>query len=120
MAFKPVTLMHTTTVGTFVIVSLPGTSREDFVDSLRQILSAATPTQLERDTNPVSQELLIDETQVDVNTCLWSIRFNGIHAPETVRAKCQTIYESVREALEGVGVRASFRLETLEGGWQVD
>ena len=84
MTFKQSTLFHTTTVGTFVIESLPGTSKEDFVNTLQQALSGADPTSLQRDTNPVSQELLIDETQVDVNTCLWSLRFNGIHAPGVV------------------------------------
>jgi hypothetical protein len=120
MTFKQVTLAHTTTVGTFVIVSLPGVSKEDFVNTLRQALSAATPTSSQRDTNPVSQELLTDETQVDVNTCLWSLRFNGIHAPDVVRTKCRASYDDVRETLEGVGTRVSFRLETLEGAWEVD
>lgn len=120
MAFKQVTLAHTTTVGTFVIVSLPGTSKEDFVNTLREALTAATPTPLQRDTNVISQELLSDDTQADVNTCLWSLRFNGIHAPDTVRTKCLAIYEGVREQVEEVGTRASFRLETLQGAWDVD
>jgi hypothetical protein len=120
MAFNQVTLGHTTTVGTFVIVSLPGTTKEDFVNTLRHALSAATPTSSDRVTNPVSQELLTDETQADVNICLWSLKFVGIHAPDDVRTKCQAIYEGVRDTLEGVGTRVSFRLETLEGAWEVD
>jgi hypothetical protein len=120
MAFKQITLNHTTTIGTFVIVSLSGTSKEDFVNALREALNAATPTPLQRDTDVVSQELLFDETQADVNTCLWSLRFNGIHAPDAVRTKCQAIYEGVREKVEEVGTRASFRLETLQSTWDVD
>lgn len=119
MTFKQITLSHTTTVGTFVIKSLPGTSKEKFLDTLRRSLNTATPTNPQRDTNPISQELLIDETQADTHICLWSLRFNGIHAPDRVRTKCQVIYEGVHETIENVGAGVSFRLETLEGAWEV-
>ena len=123
MAFKQSTLSLTTTVGTFVIVSLPGTSKEDLVNTLREALTAAIPPTPQRDTNVISQELRSDETKFDVNTlgvntCLWSLTFNGIHAPEAVRTKCQAIYEGVREKVEEVRTRVSFRLETLEGAWE--
>jgi hypothetical protein len=39
MAFNQITLGHTTTVGTFVIVSLPGTTKEDFVNTLHQAMT---------------------------------------------------------------------------------
>jgi hypothetical protein len=120
MSFKQVSLANTTTVGTFVIVSLPGINQQDFINTLREALSAATPTQLQRDTNVISQQLLSDDSQSDVNICLWSLHFNGIHAPGVVQGKCLTIYESVREKVETVGTRASFRLETLQGAWEVE
>lgn len=120
MTFKQATLSHTTTVGTFVIVGLPQISQQDFIDALREALSEATPTPLQRDTNVVSQQLLSDDSQTDINTCLWSLHFNGIHRPEAVRTKCQTIYDGIRDRVEAVGVLTSFRLETLRGSWTAE
>ena len=120
MAFKQLRLSRTTMVGTFVIVSLPSTGKTQFMAGLQQALTAATPPPLQRDSNVISQELFSDETQADVNTCLWSIRFNGIHAADAVREDCLALYEGVREQIEKVGTRTSFRLETLEGAWQVE
>ena len=120
MPWNQLALSHTTTVGTFAIVSLPGTSREHFIHTLADVLGAVTRPGLQRDTNVESQELLVDETTEDENICLWSLRFRGIHAPDEVRAQCEAMYKGVREQLEIVGTRASFDLATLEGAWEAD
>ena len=120
MSWNQLTLSQTTTVGTFAIKSLPGTSKEEFVNALSEVLSTVTPPGSQRDTNVVSQQLLTDDTSADGNTCFWALRFNGIHAPDAVRSKCEAMYEGVREKLEAVGTRASFSLSTLQGEWTAE
>ena len=59
----------------------------------------------------------MDETEGTVDTCLWAVYFNGVHDPELMREKCEAMYKSVRDKLESVDVRTSFRLETLAARW---
>jgi hypothetical protein len=66
----------------------------------------------------VVASLLTDETKGAVDTCSWVIYFNGVHHPELAREKCEAVYEDIRDKLEAVGVRSSFRLETLEARWE--
>jgi hypothetical protein len=100
-------------------VCLPGVERDAFLRTLREeVLPTAPLPDLNRVTNVVAQTLLMDENEGAVDTCLWAIYFNGVHHPELVREKCEAVYEGIQDKLEAVGVRSSFRLETLEARWE--
>ena len=60
----------------------------------------------------------MDENEGAVDTCSSAIYFHGVHHPELVREKCEAVYKGIRDELEAVGVRSSFRLETLEARWE--
>jgi hypothetical protein len=120
MQWKRRTLSHTTTIGTHRIVRLPGTREEDFVRTLREVLATASLPDLNRVTNVEAQELQRDESGGVVDSYLWVIYFRGVDQPESVREKCEAMYESVREKLDSVGVRTSFSLATLEGRWEAE
>ena len=121
MPLRRTTLSHTTTFGIHRIVCLPGGKREAFQQTLsEEVIPMAPLPGLNRVTNVVAQTLLMDENEGTVDTCLWAIYFNGVHDPDTVREKCEAMYESVRDQLELVGVRTSFRLETLAARWEVE
>ena len=121
MPWKKTTLSQTTTIGSYRIVRLPGTTEENFLRTLREeVLDIVPLPVLDRLTNVEAQELLRDETGGEVDTYLWAIYFNGLHRPEVVREKCEAIYKNVREKLESVGARISFSLTTLEGRWEAE
>lgn len=120
MSWKRMTLGQTTMVCTYKIVRLPGTTKEDFINTLRELLSTVSRPDLQRDTNVVSQELLTEETGDNADTCLWVLYFDGIYAPSAVRNDCETMYDSIKQKLESVGKRVLFNLATLEGRWEVE
>ena len=121
MQWNRIMLSHTTTIGIHRIVRLPGIQKEDFLQKLREeILPMASLPPLNRVTNVTAQTLSTDETEDSVDTCSWAIHFNGVHRPELVRDNCEAMYSSVRDKLEAVGVRTSFRLETLEASWDAE
>ena len=121
MSWKRITIAGTTMVGTYRIVCLPGTTKEDFINTLREeLLSMVSRPGFQRDTNVVSQDILTEETEDDVDSCLWAMYFNGIHAPSAVRNDCEAMYDSIKEKLESVGVRVSFNLATLQGRWEAE
>ena len=120
ITWKQPALSHTTTAGTFAIVSLPGICKEDLVSILNKVLGAAARRDLCRATNVGSQQHLIGETQEGVNICLWSLHSREVRAPDIVRRHREAMHEDVREQLEKVGTRVSFSLATPEGAWEAD
>jgi hypothetical protein len=121
MSWKRITLDHTTMVGTYRIVRLPGTTKQDFIKTLtEEVLGMVSRPGLQRETNVVSQDLLTEETEDNVDTCLWAMYFNGIHAPSAVQNDCEAMFNSIKEKLESVGTRVSFSLATLQGRWEAE
>ena len=121
MSWKRVTIAGTTMVGTYRIVRLPGTTKDDFINTLGgDLLGTVSRPGLQRDTNVVSQDILIEETDDKVDSCLWAMYFNGIHSPMAVRNDCKAMYDSIKEKIESVGVRVSFNLETLQCRWEAE
>ena len=119
MAWERVTLFHTTTIGTHRIVRLPGVTEEEFMRKLQEEVLLAVPIRgLSRDTNVMAQELLKAETGDEADAYLWTIYWNGIHRPDTVRNECEEMYAGIREKLELVGVRTSFDVATIEAKWE--
>jgi hypothetical protein len=118
MPWSQTTLSQTTTIGMHRIVRLPGVTREEFLQTLREkVLPLAPLPSLDRVTNVMAQALLTEETKGAVDTCVWVIYCHGVYHPDMVREKCEAMYEGIRDKLEAVGVRISFRLETLEAKW---
>ena len=121
MSWKRVNMGGTTMVGTYRIVRLPGTTKDDFVNTLRgDLLSMVFRPGLQRDTNVVSQDILMEETEDNFDSCLWTMYFNGIHSPIAVRNDCEAMYDSIKEKIELVGVRVSFNLATLQSRWEAE
>jgi len=108
---------HTTTVCTFGIRCLPEICKEEFVNVLSEVLNSVIPHELNRQTNIISQQLLMDDASTDDQTCFWALHFNGTHAPEAVQSKCEEMYDGVRKEIEAVGTRVSVNVSTLQGEW---
>ena len=111
-------LAHTTMLGTHRIERLPDADRDEFQQTVIDALGTVPIPDLNRVTNVIGQELLQEDVGKGKDGAyLWSIRFNGVHAPEAVRKHCETMYEGVRAPIERVARRSSFSIATLSGLW---
>ncbi len=114
-------LAHTTTAGIHRIERLPNATNEDCLKTLHQALTTVALPDLNRVTNVISHELAREESVASgSDVYLWVIYFNGVHAPDAVRDKCDAMYKNVREQVESVGKRTGFSMATLEGRWTAE